>query len=82
MPIEMRDVQPYFDAISLRLGDIEAQLVLVSEKVGLTFVPRSAAIPTDVVDLVRAGDKLGAMRRYRELTGASGEEARDAIAGV
>ena len=36
-------------------------------------------IPADIVDLVRAGNKIEAIKRYRELTGVGLKEAKDAI---
>jgi hypothetical protein len=69
----------YVDQIFKRVQRIEAQLALVSEKVGLPFEDPAASAPPEVLELVRAGDRIGAIRKYRELTGAGGEEARAAI---
>jgi hypothetical protein len=69
----------YVDQIFKRVQRLEQQLALVSEKVGLSFEDPSASAPPEVVELVRAGDRIGAIRKYRELTGAGGEEARAAI---
>ena len=54
---------------------IEKQLALVSEKVGIPFEDPAASAPPEVVELAHAGDRMGAIRRYRELTGAGLEEA-------
>jgi ribosomal protein L7/L12 len=43
------------------------------------YARRSDLVPAEVVQLVQAGDQLGAMKRYRELTGASPSDARDVI---
>jgi ribosomal protein L7/L12 len=36
-------------------------------------------VPQEVVDLARGGDRVNAIRRYRDLTNASGDEAREVI---
>jgi ribosomal protein L7/L12 len=41
-----------------------------------------STIPADVQQLVQSGDRFGAIRRYRELTGVSTQEAADIIDGV
>ena len=63
-------------------GEGEAQLVLVSEKLGLTFTESTSSVPAEVVELARTGNKLRAMTRYKELTGASTDEARDIVVGL
>ena len=80
--VYMDDLRPYFDQIGRRLESLEQQMVLVSEKVGLTYEPITSSVPQDVVALVRAGDMLGAIKRYRELTGASLEEAKRVCQGL
>jgi ribosomal protein L7/L12 len=77
--VYFEDLNRYFSALSERIGALEAQMVLVSEKVGLPYAPASAAVPADVVELARAGKTLDAIKRYRELTGAGLEEAREAV---
>jgi hypothetical protein len=69
----------FVDTIMNRLRSIEAQLVLVSEKVGLPYVAADSGLPADVVEMVKKGDRLGAIRRYRELTGADTNDAAEAI---
>jgi ribosomal protein L7/L12 len=76
------DLHARFMALSRRLDDIERQLALVSEKVGLSFTPATSKVPTEVADLVRAGKTLHAIKAYREFSGASFEEARDVVAGL
>jgi ribosomal protein L7/L12 len=59
---------------------LERQVLVLSEKLGLPFEsPLTAAMPEEVVDLIQAGDKLAALKRYRELTGAGSTEAAAAI---
>ncbi len=67
----------YVDQIFDRLRKIEAQLALVSSGRVPTRMPRRRR--REVLELVQAGDRMGAIRKYRELTGAGMEEASAAI---
>jgi ribosomal protein L7/L12 len=59
---------------------IEAQVALISEKLGLPYEwPGGAKMPPEVVELVQSGDRMAAVSKYRELTGAGINEAREAI---
>ena len=80
--VYMDDLRPYFDQIGRRLESLEQQMVLVSEKVGLTYTPITSGVPDDVKALVRDGNMLGAIKRYRELTNASLEEAKRVCQGL
>ena len=39
-------------------------------------------VPADVVALAQSGDKIGAVQRYRELTGSSLGEAKDVVSTI
>jgi ribosomal protein L7/L12 len=69
----------YVDQIFKRIQRVERQLALVSEKVGIPFDDPSAAAPPEVLELVGAGDRIGAIKKYREVTGADIDEARAAV---
>lgn len=71
-----------FERIGERLRAIEAQLALLSEKAGVPYENPIDGVPEDVVELVKAGKSLEAMKRYREVTGASGKEAQEVVAGI
>jgi ribosomal protein L7/L12 len=71
-----------FERVNARLRAIEAQLSILSERAGVEYVNPSADVPEEVVELVKAGETLKAIKRYRELTGASGSEAREIVMGV
>jgi ribosomal protein L7/L12 len=75
-------LQAHFEQINKRLEAIEQTLVLLSKTVGVPYSPPLADVPTEVIELARAGDQLGAMKRYRELTGASFDQARDVVVGL
>jgi len=77
-----------------RIRALEAQVAQLLAHVGLAApsgpppgwgaptlgtAPGAMGIPADIVDLVRAGNKIEAIKRYRELTGVGLKEAKDAI---
>jgi len=80
MPVynEMQ-LSSYVDQIFKRLQRIEAQLALLSQKAGVPFEDPAASAPPEVLELVRAGDRMGAIRKYRELTGAGMQEAQELV---
>jgi len=74
----------HFDNTNRRLAAIEAQLERLSALAGVpysTFAEENG-IPADVVALAAAGDRLGAVKKLRELTGVGFEAARDIVAGL
>ncbi|OJZ68769.1 hypothetical protein BRW65_25185 [Mycobacterium paraffinicum] len=74
-----------------RLALLEQQVRLLSEKLGVpcpTFGSDAGAapsgvfengVPAEVVAMARAGNKIGAIKLYRELTGAGLREAKEAV---
>jgi ribosomal protein L7/L12 len=71
-----------FAAIDERLMRIERHLALGSQTQDVTFTSPTLSLPEDVVALKRAGDLIGAIKRYRELTGADLRAAKDAVEGM
>jgi ribosomal protein L7/L12 len=71
-----------FEAISERLAAIEAQLKALSENAGIPYEEPFAELPPEVLELAQAGKKMEAVKRYRELTGADGKEAIDAVGRI
>ncbi|HEU5254151.1 MAG TPA: hypothetical protein VFU16_12590 [Solirubrobacterales bacterium] len=72
----------FVDQVFERLRKIEGQLAVLSEKAGVPYEAPSQAAPEEVVRLVEAGDRIGAIRKYRELTGCGAEEAKEVVAGL
>lgn len=60
---------------------IEAKLDLLLKQAGLHYDPYKDA-PAAVVDAVRRGQKIEAIKRYRELTSVGLKEAKDYVEGV
>jgi ribosomal protein L7/L12 len=75
-------VTEYIGRFLDRFRAIESQLALISEKLGIPYETPGESAPQEVVKLVRAGKRLEAVKRYRELTNAGFEEARDVIARI
>jgi len=81
---QQQELEAHFNALGQRMDHIEAQLSLIAKTVGVAYATyaESLNMPEDVVALVRAGKPLEAVARYRELTGANLDQARDVIAGL
>jgi len=60
------------------LSRIEAKLDLVLQHAGLKYVPY-ANVPAPVIDALQKGNKITAIKHYREATGAGLKEAKDFI---
>jgi ribosomal protein L7/L12 len=75
-------LEAHFKQTNVRLRMIEEQLAKLSEKAGIPYRSPTAGVPQDVIDLAESGDTLGAIKRYRELTGASGDEAKQIVQGL
>jgi ribosomal protein L7/L12 len=54
----------------------------ISEKLGLAYGSPAPKIPDEVVQLAQAGDRLSAIKKCRELTGAGSNEAQAVVEGL
>lgn len=72
----------FVDQVFARLRAIEEQVAVLSEKAGVPYEAPSQTAPAEVVELVQAGDRVGAIRKYRELTGCGMDEAKEVVAGL
>jgi ribosomal protein L7/L12 len=61
-----------------RVHRLNAQVDVLLETLGLK---PDEALPSDVANLIHAGRKIEAIKRYRELTGVDLKEAKDAVEG-
>jgi ribosomal protein L7/L12 len=66
-------------ALARRLRRLEDQVALLSERLELPFDTPGAGMPPDVVELARAGNKIQAIKVYRERTGVGLAEAKDVV---
>jgi hypothetical protein len=71
-----------FNSISARLSAIEAQLKVLSDQAGVSYEEPFAELPPDVLELARSGKKMEAATLYRQLTGADGKEAMEAVGRI
>lgn len=76
---DAEDLQRRFAAVSERMSAIEAQLAALSEKAGVPYEAPADQVPAEVTEMLSQGDTRGAMKRYRELTGAGADDARKAL---
>ena len=79
---EAADLNRRFQQINERLRAIEAQLALLSEKAGVPYEAAVDDVPPDVIALAEAGKQMEAIKRYRELTNADFEKARDVVSAL
>jgi ribosomal protein L7/L12 len=70
----------FIDQVFERLRGIEAQLAILSEKAGVPYEAPSRTVPPEVLELVEGGDRMGAIKKYRELTSCGMDEAKEMIA--
>jgi ribosomal protein L7/L12 len=75
-------LERHFKQINERLRSIEQQLTRLSGEAGIPYEAPMAEVPQEVIDLAESGDTMGAMKKYRELTGAGAEEATRAVQGL
>ena len=71
---------PRLEGLAERLDYIERYLVDLGQVAGHSYVPFSTGLPAEVAELARAGKTLEAVKLYRQLTNASFEQARTAVA--
>ena len=77
-------LRAHFENTNKRLAAIEEQLKRVSDAAGLPYATftEELQVPDEVVQLARSGDTLGAVKKLRELTEASFDQARDIVSGL
>ena len=76
--LQVREINDGLQGIRKRQWEIERKLDAVLKHAGVQFDPYAAAPPL-VMEALRAGDKVEALRRYRKITGASLKEAREFV---
>ena len=77
-------IQAHFDNTNKRLAAIEETLRRICDSMGLPYSTwtEENGVPDEVVMLAQSGDKLGAIKKMRELTGVEFEKAREIVAGL
>ena len=77
MPEGLTDAQ-----IITRLERLERNVRALAEHVGVSLEDPAAGIDTDIVELARSGDRMGAAKLYAERTGADFVEAQRIVTGL
>ena len=70
--------------VTRRIRRLEAQVALLSEKLGVPLeeIGAGSGVPQEVVALAQSGNKIQAIKLYRELTGVGLAEAKDVVDGI
>ena len=79
MSVEYETLRRLAQNINAHLNRVEAQVALISQRLGLPYEVAQDAVPAAVVDLAHAGKRLEAIKLYRELTNADLQEAMQVI---
>ena len=59
---------------------IERQVALISASLGIAYdYPVTTETPPEVIELVQSGNRVAAVKRYRDLTGVGLQEAKEAV---
>jgi ribosomal protein L7/L12 len=74
----------HFAAIGKRFDHIEEQLKRIANAGGVQYATFAEVndVPDEVVQLAASGDRLGAIKRFRELTGAGFGQASEIVDGL
>ena len=64
--------------VALRMARLEAKVDLLMKHAGITYDPH-ANLPAGVLDAIRAGQKIEAIRLYRQATGVDLKTAKEFI---
>jgi len=62
-----------------RVQRLESQLAAVYDRLGMPYDDGTAGVPTDVVDMARAGNRMRAAKLYAERTGCDFIEAQRVV---
>jgi hypothetical protein len=76
--LQVREINDGLQGIRKRQWEMERKLDALLKHAGVQFDPY-AAVPPLVEEALRAGDKVEAIRHYRQITGASRREAREFV---
>jgi hypothetical protein len=74
-----KDLEAAMQGLAKRLDYIEEHLVHLGQAVGYPYAPMNSGVPPEIRELVRAGKTLDALKRYREVTGASLAQAKAVV---
>jgi ribosomal protein L7/L12 len=79
MAIQKTPAPPSRSSLLRRIRALESKLEEIGDEPTASRTAREDDPAVEVQELIASGRPMSAMRRYREITGASESEARDAI---
>ena len=62
-----------------RIAELEARLDFLYNKLNVQYLENAHAIDSRIIDLVKKGNKIGAVKLYVELYNVGLKEAKDAV---
>lgn len=68
-----------FMILRARVAELERRLDFLYRKLGVEYVDNPGMADSHIVDLLKKGNKLEAIKAYRELTNAGLAEAKNAV---
>lgn len=80
---EMSDSNQEIEKIKIRLEKLESQMTFLQRSLGITTndAPGWKASP-EIIELIRRGEKIEAIKAFREQTGASLKDAKNFIESI
>ena len=67
------------EGLTKHFGRGERKVEAVLGELGISVPERETDVPEEVIDCLRQGNKIAAIKFYRETTGASLKEAKKAV---
>ena len=79
----MSDSNQEIEKIKMRLEKLESQMTFLQRSLGITTndAPSWKASP-EIIELIRRGEKIEAIKAFREQTGASLKDAKNFIESI
>lgn len=79
----MSDSNQEIEKIKIRLEKLESQMTFLQRSLGITTndAPGWKASP-EIIELIRRGEKIEAIKAFREQTGASLKDAKNFIESI
>ena len=80
--MDERTMHQRLAGLAQRLDYIEEHLARIGAAVGYQYTPTVTQVPPEVLQLVRSGQMIAAIKRYREITGVGLAEAKAIVEGM
>ena len=81
--LQIRELLKDNGGLKERVAQLERTVAFLLDQLKLTYIDKPDAVPfADVTALAHSGNKLGAIKLYREQTGASLPDAERFVSGL